>query len=385
MRLRMGCLVAWLCVFATPVMAETVVLTPVVPPTVAARVWLLVDANSGRPLAEYEADRSVEPASLTKLMTAYLSFAALRDQRLTLTQRVPVSEAALKTRGAQLFLLPAAPPTVDVLLHGLITVSANDAAMALAEAVAGSEAVFVQTMNKEARRLGMNQTHFKNATGLPHPEHRTTARDVVRLTRALMRDFPQHYPRFAERAYTYNRITQSNRNALLWLNPYVDGLKTGHTASAGYALAASARRDGRRLISVVMGAVTEAVRTADSLRLLNYGFERFETLRLYSARQDVASLEIFHGRKSTLEVGFVEDFYVTVPRGTGPLQAQVIRREPLLAPFRFGQTVATLRVTAGGQTVGDFPLQALTEMERASWLGRLWDNLRLKYRAWTKR
>ncbi len=382
MRFLMGCLVAGLCVFATPVLAEPVT-TP--PPTVAARAWLLVDANSGRALAEQQADSSVEPASLTKLMTAYLSFAALRDQHLTLAQRVPVSEAVLKTRGAQMFLLAAAPPTVDELLHGLITVSANDAAMALAEAVAGSEAVFVQAMNKEARRLGMNQTHFKNATGLPHSEHRTTARDLVRLTRALMRDFPQHYPRFAERAYTYNQITQSNRNALLWRDPHVDGLKTGHTASAGYALAASARRDGRRLISVVMGAATEAARTADSLRLLNYGFERFETLRLYSARQGVASLEVFHGQRPTLEVGFVEDFHVTVPRGTGPLQAQVIRREPLLAPFRLGQTVATLRVTAGGQTVGDFPLQALTEMERAGFLGRLWDNLRLKYRAWTRR
>ena len=383
MRLLMGFLVAWLCVFFTPVMAEP--LAPVPPPTVAARAWLLVDANSGRTLAEQGADRSVEPASLTKLMTAYLSFAALRDQHLTLTQRVPVSESALKTSGAQMFLLPAAPPTVDELLHGLITVSANDAAMVLAEAVAGSEAVFVQAMNREARRLGMNQTHFKNATGLPHPEHRTTARDMARLTRALLRDFPHHYSRFSERAYTYNRITQSNRNALLWLDPYVDGLKTGHTAGEGYSLVASARREGRRLISVLMGAATEAARTADSQRLLNYGFERFETLRLYSARQGVATLEIFHGQGSTLEVGFVEDFHVTVPRGAGPLKAQVIRREPLLAPFRFGQTVATLRVTAGGQAVGDFPLQALAEVERAGLFGRLWDNLRLKYRAWTKR
>lgn len=385
MRLWMGCLVACLCVFSTHAMADPVVSDSAPPPTLAARAWLLVDANSGRTLAEQQADRSVEPASLTKLMTAYLSFAALRDQHLSLAQRVSVSEAALKTSGAQLFLIPAAPPTVEVLLHGLITVSANDAAVALAEAVSGSEAVFVQTMNKEARRLGMNQTHFKNATGLPHPEHRTTARDLVRLTRALMRDFPQHYPRFAERSYTYNRVTQSNRNALLWLDPYVDGLKTGHTASAGYSLAASARREGRRLISVVMGAATEAARTADSLRLLNYGFERFETLRLYSARQGVASLEIFHGQRSTLEVGFVEDLYITVPRGTGPLQAQVIRREPLLAPFRVGQAVATLRITAGGQRMGDFPLQALTEVERAGFIGRLWDNLRLKYRAWTKR
>lgn len=388
MRSWMG-LVAWLCVFVTPAMAVPVLTEPVmaapVPPIVAARAWMLVDTNSGRILAERQADSSVEPASLTKLMTAYLTFAALRDQQLTLTQRVPVSEAALKASGARMFLLPATPPTVDVLLHGLITVSANDAAMALAETVAGSEAVFVQRMNKEARRLGMNQTHFTNATGLPNPEHRTTARDLVRLTQALMRDFPQHFPRFAERAYTYNRITQSNRNALLWLDPHVDGLKTGHTESAGYGLVATARRDGRRLILVLMGAPTEAARTADSLRLLNFGFERFETLRLYPAGKEVTSLEVFHGQRSTLEVGFVADLYVTVPRGTGPLKAQVIRREPLLAPFRPGQTVATLRVTAGGQTMGDFPLQALTGMERAGLLGRLWDNLRLKYRAWIKR
>ena len=384
MRFLMGCLVAWVCVVSAPALAEPVVAAPA-PPTVAARAWLLVDANSGRALAEHKADSSVEPASLTKLMTAYLSFAALRDQHLTLTQRIPVSEAAFKASGARMFLLPAAPPTVDEALHGLITVSANDAAMALAEAVSGSEAVFVQTMNKEARRLGMNQTHFMNPTGLPHSEQRTTARDLVRLTRALLRDFPQPYSRFSERTYTYNRITQSNRNALLWLDPHVDGLKTGHTASAGYGLVASARRDGRRLISVVLGAASESARTADSQRLLNYGFERFETLRLYPAGQGVASLEVFHGKGSSLEVGFVADFYVTVPRGAGPLQAQVIRREPLLAPFRLGQTVATLRVTAGGQAVGDFPLQSLSDMDRAGWLGRLWDNLRLKYRAWTKR
>ena len=384
MRLRLGGLVAWLCAYSMAVLAEPVVVSPA-PPAVAARAWLLVDANSGRTLAEQQADSSVEPASLTKLMTAYLTFAAVRDQHLTLEQRAPVSEVAMRVSGARMFLLPATPPTVDVLLHGLITVSANDAAVALAEAVAGSEAIFVQSMNREARRLGMNQTHFMNATGLPHPEHRTTARDLVRLTRALLRDFPQHYPRFAERAYTYNRITQSNRNALLWLDPHVDGLKTGHTATAGYALVASARRENRRLISVLMGAATEAARTTDSLRLLNYGFANFETLRLYSARQGVASLEVFHGQRNRLEVGFLADFYVTVARGSGPLKAQVIRREPLLAPFRLGQTVATLRVTAGEQTVGDFPLQALAEMERAGFLGRLWDNLRLKYRQWSKR
>ncbi len=382
----MGGLVVWVCVACALALAEPVAATPA-PPAVAARAWLLVDVNSGRTLAEHHADSSVEPASLTKLMTAYLSFAALRDQHLTLTQRVPVSGAALKVSGSRMFLLAAAPPTVDELLHGLITVSANDAAMALAEAVAvaGGEAVFVQTMNKEARRLGMNQTHFMNPTGLPHPEHRTTARDLVRLTRALMRDFPQPYSRFAERTYTYNRITQSNRNALLWLDPHVDGLKTGHTASAGYSLVASARRDARRLVAVVLGTASEAARTADSQRLLNYGFEHFETRRLYSAGQGVASLEVFHGQRSTLEVGFIEAFHVTVPRGTEPLQAQVIRREPLLAPFRRGQTVATLRVTVGGKAVGDFPLQSLSDMERAGWLGRLWDNLRLKYRAWTKR
>ncbi len=384
MRFLMGGLVALVCAVSTPALAEPVFATPV-PPMVAARAWVLVDVNSGRALAERNADSSVEPASLTKLMTAYLGFAALRDQRLTLTQRIPVSESALKASGARMFLIPATPPTVDEVLHGLITVSANDAAVALAEAVSGSEAVFVQTMNKEARRLGMNQTHFKNATGLPHPEHRTTARDLVRLTRALLRDFPQHYSRFAERAYTYNRITQSNRNALLWLDPHVDGLKTGHTASAGYGLVASARRDTRRLISVVLGAASESARTAESQRLLNYGFERYETLRLYPAGQGVASLEVFHGKSSALEVGFVADFHVTVPRGSGPLKALVIRREPLLAPFRRGQTVATLRVTAGDQAVGDFPLQALTEMERAGFLSRLLDNLQLKFRAWMKR
>jgi serine-type D-Ala-D-Ala carboxypeptidase (penicillin-binding protein 5/6) len=355
------------------------------PPVLSARAWLLLDVTSGSVLAEQHADKSVEPASMTKLMTAYLGFAALRDRSLSLTQAIPVSDAALKVSGARMFLSPAVPATVEDLLKGLIVASANDAAIALAEAVAGSEAAFVQAMNKEARRLGMNQTHFMNATGLPHAEHRSTARDLARLTQALLRDFPGHYPRFAVRTLSYNRVTQQNRNALLWLDPHVDGLKTGHTASAGYGVIASAKRDHRRVLSVLIGAATESARTLESQRLLNYGFEQFETLRLYSARQPVAALEVFHGQGASLAVGFLNDFYITVPRTHGPLQAQVLRREPLLAPFKQGQGVASLQVSADGRVVGVFPLQALDTMERAGWLGRLWDNLRLKYRAWMKR
>lgn len=360
-------------------------LDPLQPPALAARAWVLVDTQSGRVLAEQNADKSDEPASLTKLMTAYLSFAALREQSLKLTQIVPVSDAALKVGGARMFLVSTVPVTVEELLKGLVVVSANDAAVALAEAVAGSEAAFVQAMNKEARRLGMNQTHFMNATGLPHAEHRSTARDLARLTQALLRDFPAQYPRFSVRSLSYNRVTQQNRNALLWLDPYVDGLKTGHTASAGYGLIASARRDHRRLVAVLLGVGTESARTSEGQRLLNYGFAAFKTVRLYSARQAVAELEVFHGQGASLTAGFLNDFYMTLPRTHGPLQAQVLRREPLLAPFKRGQTVASLRVTVEGRVLGDFPLQALDAMDRAGWLGRLWDNLRLKYRAWTRR
>lgn len=355
---------------------------PNAPPVLAARAWLLLDANSGAVLSEQAADRSVEPASLTKLMTLYVSFKALREGRVRLEQKTRVTDGAWKSEGSRMFLDPRHTPSLAELISGVIVQSGNDAALTLAEAVAGSPVEMVKQMNVEALRLGMTQSHFVNVTGLPQADHVSTARDLARLAQAVVNDFPEYYDRFAAREFTYNGITQANRNRLLWFDPHVDGLKTGHTQSAGYCLIASAKRDQRRLISVVLGAGTDAARNSESLRLLNYGFARFDTVKLYPAQQVVSRLAIYHGVESAVPVGFVKDFYVTLPRDAGSLKAEIVRREPLLAPFVVGQTVAQLKVSAGDNVLGEFPLLALQEVKQTGFLGRVIDNLRLRFQAW---
>ena len=351
------------------------------PPQIEARAWLLIDAASGLPLAEKNPDAKVEPASLTKLMTAYLAFSAIKEGRLKPDQELPVSEKAWRAEGSRMFLDPKKPAKVDDLLKGMIVQSGNDACIVLAEAVAGSEESFTHLMNQMAKRLGMTGTHYMNATGLPDPQHYTTARDLSKLANVLIRDFPEQYKIYAMREFAYNGITQPNRNRLLFMDPSVDGVKTGHTESAGYCLIASAKREQRRLLSVVLGTGSDTARATESQKLLNYGFQFFETAKLYPADQAVTSLRIYKGKGSQVKAGFTGDFYVTVPRGAAKaIQAQLITQQPLLAPVKRGQKLGTLRLTANGQPVGDYPLLALEDIEVAGILGRGWDNILLMFK-----
>ena len=350
-------------------------------PQVDARAWLLIDTASGLPLAEKNADAAIEPASLTKLMTAYLAFSAIKEGRLTLGQTLPVSQRAWKAEGSRMFLDPRKPAQVDDLLRGMIVQSGNDACVVLAEAIAGSEEGFVVMMNETAKNLGMTNTHFMDSTGLPQPKHLTTARDLARLTGALIRTFPEFYKIYSTKSFRYNGITQPNRNRLLFIDPTVDGVKTGHTESAGYCLIASARRDQRRLISVVLGANSDNARAMESLKLLNYGFQFFETVRLYPGNQAVSTLRLYKGGKSEIGAGFLADFYVTVPRGSGRnIQAQVMSRQPLLAPLRRGERIATLRLSSNGVALADYPMVALDSVPVAGLIGRTWDNLLLMFK-----
>lgn len=347
-------------------------------PQLAAHAWLLVDANSGQSLAEKGADSRVEPASLTKLMTAYLVFGALKEHRLTLNQTLPVSEKAWRSEGSRTFLKVNSQAKVEDLVKGMIVQSGNDACIALAEGIAGSEDAFVAMMNQEAQRLAMTGSHFVNATGLPNPGHYATARDLAKLATALIRAYPNEYKYYSIKEFTYNGITQPNRNRLLWLDPNVDGMKTGHTDRAGYCLIASAKRDNRRLLSVVLGAGSDNSRAAESQKLLNYGLQFFETMKLYSANQPVTTLRIYKGTSGSLGAGFQRDFYVTVPRGSSQrIQAQVITRQPMLAPIARGQGVGTLRLTLEGKPVGDFTLTALSSIGVSGLIRRGWDSLML--------
>lgn len=355
---------------------------PVPPaPQIDARAWILIDFDSGQTLAENSPDTKVEPASLTKLMTAYLAFSAIKEGRLTLKQTLPVSEKAWRAEGSRMFLDPKQPATVDNLLKGVIVQSGNDACIVFAEAIAGSEEGFATMMNAMAKRLGMNNTRFMNSTGLPHPEHLSTARDLSRLAAALIRDFPEYYTIYSLKEFAYNGITQPNRNRLLFIDPSVDGFKTGHTKSAGYCLIASAKRENRRLLSVVLGAKSDIARAMESQRLLNFGFQFFETVKLYSANATVTSLRLYKGKASEVKAGFPHDFHVTVPRGTGKrIQAQMISEQPLLAPIKRGQRLGTLRLTVDGQPVGEYPLRALDNVPVAGILGRGWDNILLMFK-----
>jgi D-alanyl-D-alanine carboxypeptidase (penicillin-binding protein 5/6) len=353
---------------------------PTLPP-IAAKAYLLVDYNSSQLLVSHNPQQRVEPASLTKLMTAYLAFGALKSKRLKPDQIVPVSARASKSEGSRMFIEPNKPVTVEELLKGLIVQSGNDACIAIAEAIAGSEESFAQMMNREAQRLGMKQSHFANATGLPHPQHYTTAYDISLLAAAIIRDFPEYYPLYSLKEYRYNNITQSNRNRLLWADPTVDGVKTGHTDSAGYCLVSSARRGPRRLISVVMGASSESARSAESQKLLNYGFQFFDTVRLYEKNQPVSSVKVWKGTENLVKAGFQYDLYVSVPKGYAEkLKATVETHQPLLAPIAAGKRIGVLRVEMDGKPYGEFPVVALEEVAIAGIFGRGWDSLRLLFK-----
>jgi serine-type D-Ala-D-Ala carboxypeptidase (penicillin-binding protein 5/6) len=352
------------------------------PPTVAAKAWLLLDHGSGQVLAAKDPDARIEPASLTKLMTAYLSFAALKQGTLKLDQVVPVSTRAWKMEGSRMFIAPDKPVTVDELIHGMIIQSGNDACVALAEAIAGSEETFANMMNREAQRLGMTGTHFTNSSGMPDAQHYTTARDLATLVSALIRDFPEYYTIYSNKEYTYNKITQPNRNRLLWLDQTVDGVKTGHTASAGYCLISSAKRGPRRLISVMLGTDSDNARAQESLKVLNYGFQFFDTVKLYSANQAVSRFRVWKGAENELDAGFLNDFTLSLPKGQSEkVQATLASVQPLLAPLHKGQKVGTLTLAVDGKTIGEYPVVALKEVPVANWFGRLWDALILWFKS----
>jgi serine-type D-Ala-D-Ala carboxypeptidase (penicillin-binding protein 5/6) len=356
------------------------------PPEIAARSYLLFDVTSNQMLAEKDVDSPVEQASLTKLMTSYLVFDALRSKKIDLKQTLPVSERAWKMPGSRMFIDPKMMVPVEDLIKGMIVQSGNDATMALAEGVGGTAERFVQLMNEQAKALGMKATSYKNPEGLTEPGHTTTARDLSTLSIRLLRDFPEYSHYDAIKKYHYPGTpasNDSNRNLLLFRDPTVDGLKTGHTDAAGYCLIATARRDvpgagSRRLLSIVLGTTSENARANESQKLLNWGYTAFEAVKLFDANQPVVTPAVWKGTSPTVKLGRAQAIIVTVPAGSATkVKTQVARPDPLVAPFAKGQLIGTLKVTVGEQSLADVPLVALDAVEQAGFLGRAWDSVRL--------
>jgi serine-type D-Ala-D-Ala carboxypeptidase (penicillin-binding protein 5/6) len=347
------------------------------PPQIAAKSWILMDADSGRVLVEHNADERLPPASLTKLMTAYLVERELDRGNISLDDKVRVSENAWRTGGSKMFIEVNTEVSIRDLLYGIIISSGNDASVAVAEHLAGGEAPFADLMNQHATRLGLHNTSFANSTGLPHPEQYSTARDMALLSQYIINDYPEHYAVYAEKYFTYNDIRQPNRNRLLWRDPTVDGLKTGWTTEAGYGLVASAKRDDMRLISVVMGTSSEEARAQETQKLLSYGFRYYETLKLYDQGAVLNSPRIWGGEKNELRVGVDSDVAMTLPRARNQeLSARLDIREDLTAPVSLGERVGTLEVRMGDEVVGEHPLVALESIEEGGLFKRLFDQVR---------
>ncbi|MGS0740383.1 D-alanyl-D-alanine carboxypeptidase family protein [Glaciimonas sp. GG7] len=356
-------------------------------PTVAAKSWLLLDTTSDQIVASQDPDMRVEPASLAKIMTAYVVFDALKDKKLTLDQMVNVSVRAWKVdpSSSKMFIDPATPVSINDLLYGLMVVSGNDAAVALAEAVSGTEDAFVVQMNREAQRMGMKNTHFGNPHGLPSADTYTTARDLGILSSHVINDFPEFYKIDSTKSFTYNKIKQPNRNRLLWLDPTVDGMKTGHTSSAGYSIIASAKRPNgtgeRRLLAVVVGTNSDQTRTQEAQKLLNWGFQNFDTVKLYAKGEAMATPQVWKGAKSEIKVGFNHDVFVTVPKGVAEKIKPVLERtDPLIAPISQNDKVGTLKIMVGDTLLTELPVLALEQVNQASIFGRIWDSIRLFFK-----
>ena len=365
------------------------------PPEIAARSYLLLDVTANQMLAEKDIDSPVEPASLTKLMSAYLVFDAVRSKKLDLKQTLPVSERAWKMPGSRMFIDPKMKVPVEDLIKGMIVQSGNDATMALAEGVGGTAERFVQLMNEQAKLLGMKSTSYKNPEGLTEAGHTTTARDLSILATRLMRDFPDFVSFYAIKKYRYEgtpAANDSNRNLLLFRDPSVDGLKTGHTDAAGYCLIATAKREftslgtpgisggtgSRRLLSIVLGAASENARANESQKLMNWGYTAFEAVKLFDANQAVLTPSVWKGKSASVKLGQPQAIVIAVPAGTaGQLKTQVVRSDPLVAPFAKGQQLAVLKVSYGERVLVDVPLLALDAVEQAGLFGRAWDALRL--------
>jgi len=372
----------------TPFVAFTAQAQVPTPPDIAARSYMLVDVTADdQVLAQKDIDMEVEPASLTKMMTAYLVFDALRAKKITLDQKLPVSERAWKTPGSRMFIDPKMQVPVDDLLKGLLVQSGNDAAKALAEGVGGTVEHFVELMNEQAKTLGMKKTGYKNPDGLPAPGHVTTARDLSILATRLVHDFPQYLEYAGTKKYRYAGTPKSNdtnRNTLLFRDPTVDGMKTGHTDAAGYCLVATAKRDfpnltgGRRLLAIVLGTDSENIRANETQKLLNWGYTAYDAVRLFDANQPVATPKVWKGKADTLKLGRREAIVVAVPSGSASkITTQIARPDPLVAPFTRYQSVGSLKIMLGDAPVTEVPLVALEGVDQAGAIGRAWDALRL--------
>lgn len=371
----------------TPVTSSTASSIPTVAdlstipaPTVAATAWVTMDVNSGQIVGALNAQEKIEPASLTKLMSAYVVFDALANKRITLEQTVNVSEKAWKTEGSRMFINPNTQVSVDELLQGLIVQSGNDATVALAEAVAGSESAFVALMNQEAAKLGLKDTHFTNSPGLPDPEHLTTVHDLAILAKNLMANFPQYTHYYSQKEYTYNKIKQPNRNRLLWVDPTVDGLKTGHTKSAGYCLVSTALRDGRRVVSVLVGAPSNSARNESSLKLLNWSYQNFETIKLFDDANPAVQARVWEGQQENVGLSALKPIWVTVPRGKGSEVKPVAQyTQPLIAPLAKGAKVGTVSLSLGDRVLRQEPLLVLNDVAEAGFFSRMYDKIRLMF------
>jgi len=355
-------------------------LSSVPAPALGARAWLSLDMNSGQVIASENLDERIEPASLTKIMAAYLVFDALESKRLTLEQTVHVSENAWRTEGSRMFIKPNSQVSVHDLLQGLIVQSGNDATVALAEAIAGSESAFVALMNEEAARQGLKDTAFVNSPGLPHEEHLTSVRDLGTLAANLINRFPQYLHYYSQKEYTYNNIKQNNRNRLLWADTTVDGLKTGHTKSAGYCLIATAQRDGRRVLTVLVGAASDSARAESSLKLLNWSFQNFDTVKLYDNERAMVTARVWEGEAETVGLGSESPVWVTVPRG----KAEQVRpmaqyQQPLIAPLGKGAQVGEVSLSLDGHVLRRDSLHVLQDVAQAGFFSRMIDKVRLMF------
>lgn len=348
------------------------------PPNVAAESYLLIDYHSGHVLAEKRSQERVEPASLTKIMTGFVVINELSNGNMKLDDMVTISKKAWKMPGSKMFIEVGKKVSVKDLIKGMVIQSGNDASVALAEHIAGSEEVFAQLMNKYASKLGMTGTNYMNATGLPHPEHYTTAHDLSLLTKALITKFPEQYAWYSEKKFTFNGITQYNRNKLLWQDPTVDGLKTGHTESAGYCLVSSAKRENDRLISIVLGTTSSKMRIQESQKLLNYGFRFFETHKLYDAAQRLNDVKVWEGTRDLIGVGLQQDLFITIPRGQYKnIKIESSVNPEIKAPLDQGQELGKLTITLGDQTIIEKPLVALDTVEEGSFFKKVIDQMKL--------
>lgn len=352
------------------------------PPEIAATAYIVQDLYSKQTLAASNRDTQIEPASLTKMMTAYLAFKALENGTLKADQMLTVSDAGWKIEGSRMFLNPKVPVSVSDLIKGMVVQSGNDAATTLAEAMGGGSVEnFVKLMNEEAKRLGMKNTRFNNPTGLPSDGHLSTVNDLAILAAALINDYPKYYPVFSIKSFTYNNIEQPNRNLLLYRDSNVDGLKSGHTERAGYNLAASSKRNGRRIVSIVVGTESTEARASESSKLLNWALQAFDTPKLYNAGEVISQVKVYKGSSNAVQVGFIDTTYITIPHATGSSVKPILETvQPVLAPIEKGQVLGKLKLMKNGEVIAEKDVVALNPVPEANWFGRTWDSIVLWFK-----